>query len=59
MSTLENYLRNADEYLGIIDFKIRANVEENGNVTFYIHPDGFDGDTMDFQVVGNSLIELG
>lgn len=53
--TLEQYLRNAIEVAGIIDFSIRASIAADGRVTFYIHPDSRDGDTADFEVEGNTL----
>ena len=53
--TLENYLRNGIEYGNIIDFALRAQIEPDGRVTFYIRPEGYDGDTADFEVAGNTL----
>lgn len=53
-STLENYLREAIEH-GVIDFQLRTSLAGDGRVTFYIHPDGIDGDTADFEVAGNLL----
>lgn len=47
----ENYERQA------IDHEIRArNID--GKTTFYIHPKGVSGDTLDFQVEGNELKPL-
>lgn len=53
--SLENYLRNGIEYGGVIDYALRAQIEPDGRVTFYIRPDGHDGDTADFEVQGNTL----
>lgn len=52
--TLEEYLRSA-QHRGVIDFSIRARLDENGIVVFYIHPANTSGDTLDFAVTGNSL----
>lgn len=49
MKTLEQYLKENAEN-GIIDHSIRSDGK-----TFYIHPDGKDGDTLDFEVDGNNL----
>lgn len=54
MKTLEQYLKD-DHDRGVVDHSIRAH-EHEGKVTFYIHPSGKDGDTLDFQVQGNVLI---
>ncbi len=51
--TLEKYLRDADA-AGAIDHSVRARVG-NGAVTFYIHPQGQDGQTLEFVVGGNGL----
>ena len=53
-TTLEAYLRDANSK-GIIDHSIRAMVHANGEIVFYIHPTGKDGDTKDFAVKDNTL----
>jgi len=53
--TLETYLRNSVEHARIIDFRLRAAIAPDGRVIFYVHPDGLDGETADFEVVGNQL----
>lgn len=53
--SLEDYLRD-DYQRGVIDHAIRASVDDEGVVTFYIHPHGKDGDTMDFEVHRNRLM---
>jgi len=59
MKTLRDYLV---EYHGrqIIEHALRVNVDEYGIVTFYIHPHGHSGDTLDFRVGedGNSLVPV-
>lgn len=52
--TLENYLRDA-LITGVIDFQLRASIAGDGRVVFYVHPDGKDGETADFEVDGNTL----
>jgi hypothetical protein len=54
--TLEDYLRS-ELREGKIDFSIRASLF-HGSVRFYIHPDGRDGGTKDFEVRKNNLITL-
>lgn len=54
MTSLEHYLRWNIER-GVIDHQLRASVDNEGRVNFYIHPDGVDGDTLDFQCDFNSL----
>jgi len=51
---IENYLRSLIQR-GIIDFHLRAEIANDGRVTFCIHPDGKDGETADFEVAGNQL----
>jgi len=51
----EDYLRENIEK-GIIDFSIRVGYDKYRGIEFYIHPDGKDGETLDFQVLGNGLI---
>lgn len=56
--------KNLEQYLkeqlknGIIDHDIRASLNDDGNVTFYIHPRNANGDTLDFIVGGNELIQI-
>ncbi|MBE3140096.1 MAG: hypothetical protein IMZ53_05890 [Thermoplasmata archaeon] len=52
--TLERYFK-INGKKNIIDFSLRAQVA-GGIVTFYIHPDSKDGETLDFYVFGNDLI---
>jgi hypothetical protein len=52
--TLESYLRAAAER-NVIDFRIRCTPGADGTTGFYIHPDGKDGDTLDFTVTDNEL----
>jgi len=52
--TLEQYLRDAAA-AGAIDHSIRCRITAAGDVTFYVHPDGKDGDTCDYLVKGNTL----
>jgi hypothetical protein len=40
---------------GVIDHAIRANVDEQGRVSFYIHPQGVDGNTLDFWVLDDTF----
>ena len=51
MKTLEQYLRDAP----VIDHVIRSGTGPDGSVSFYIHPQGADGETLDFGVCGNSM----
>ena len=39
----------------IIDFSLRASIGKDG-IEFYIHPDGKDGETLDYWVESNTLI---
>ena len=55
--TLEEYLLENLKNL-VIDHVIRININAEGEVTFYIHPDGVGGDTLDFKVKGNTLQKL-
>ena len=58
MKDLETYLRDTLTAAGCIDHALRASVDGEGRVTFYIHPLGADGDTLDFTVRGNTLEAL-
>lgn len=56
MKTLSRYLSSYANG-GIIDFVLRV-VRSSGNgdeASFYIHPQGFNGQTLDFTVRENSL----
>jgi hypothetical protein len=55
--TLEQYFKKNLER-DAIDHALRASVTPDGNVTFYIHADGRDSDTLDFFVNGNQLIPI-
>lgn len=55
MKTLEKYLKD-NLSNNTIDFALRARQLQSGAVVVYIHPDGKDGETMDFAVEGNTLI---
>lgn len=57
MKTFETYLTDA-AHAGVIDHRLRMQRGKDGKVQFYIHPDGVDGDTRDFEVQGNSLYEV-
>ncbi len=54
MKTLDQYLYENSKK-GIVDHIIRAHVDDNGWASFYIHPFGADGDTLDFDVDENQL----
>lgn len=51
--TLEQYLQSAAA-VNVIDHAIRCRIVD-GAVTFYIHPSNTPGDTLDFEVNGNTL----
>ena len=52
--TLESYFREelADKNTVVLDFALRAQRTPDGDITFYIHPQGKDGKTRDFLVMG-------
>lgn len=55
MKTLQQYLEQNVAH-GVIDFDLRANVDaDTGEVTFYIHPEGKDGETLDWVTEGNQV----
>ncbi|CAO3428679.1 hypothetical protein [Azospirillum argentinense] len=56
--TLEQFFRDAAS-ASIIDFALRATVVDGERVTFYVHPHGKDGETLDFTVTGNVLTPPG
>ncbi|MEH1975191.1 MAG: hypothetical protein V7L02_18650 [Nostoc sp.] len=51
--TLENYFQLHDGK--VIDFRLRVQKDQNNQYSFYIHPQGIDGETWDFKVIGNFL----
>lgn len=53
--SFETYLRNGVEFAGVVDYALRAQIEPDGRVTFYIRPEDQDGYTADFEVVGDVL----
>ena len=55
--TLEEYLKESVK-ADAIDHTMRASVDGEGKVTFYIHPQGKDGDTQDYEVKGNALTNV-
>ncbi len=55
--TLEEFFRKSAQN-GIIDFNLRA-IDYNGIMTFYIHPAGVSGDTLDYEVTGDTIIPRG
>lgn len=57
MTDLETYLKESYDNV-TIDHIIRASVNDAGEVFFYVHPFGRDGETLDFKVEGNQLIPL-
>lgn len=54
MKTLQEYLEE-NMGKGIIDHSFRATETGQGDIAITIHPDGKDGDTLDFVVAGNHL----
>src|SRR3546814_19428812 len=57
MKTLEGYLLDA-EHKGIIDHAVRMQRGPGGEVQLYIHPQGVDGETLDFRVQGKGMFEI-
>lgn len=55
--TLEQYLQKFAAQ-NIIDHALRVSVDEDGCVSFYIHPLNANGDTLDFEVEGNQLTPI-
>ena len=55
--TLEEYFRKNLDH-NIIDHSLRVEISKDNIVYFYVHPDGVDGDTLDFSVHGNNLIQI-
>ena len=56
-TTVQAYLEYA-EANGVSDFRLRIVRSPEGHLDFYIHSDGKDGDTGDFNVVGNVVLPL-
>jgi hypothetical protein len=55
--SLEDYMRcNLDR--NAIDHHLRASIDQKGCVRVYIHPQGVDGDTLDFIIDGDDVIPL-
>ena len=55
MISLRQYLKDEIQK-GNIDFSLRASVDEDGVVSFYIHPQGKDGTTEDFKLIGERVL---
>lgn len=54
---LEQYLKGNFEK-GIIDHAIRvSHIDQSGKPHFYMHPHGYDGDTLDFVVNDNWITQ--
>lgn len=54
--TFEDYLRKTLLEKRWSDHWLRCQVDDDGHMSFYVHPDKVDGDTPIFKVVGNNLI---
>jgi hypothetical protein len=54
--TFEEYIQS-ELRQGKIDFSFRARFADDGHVCFYVHPSYFDGETQDFKVEGNTLVD--
>jgi predicted RNA-binding Zn-ribbon protein involved in translation (DUF1610 family) len=52
--TLQEYFSRSHA-AGIIDHSLRVSSDDKGNLSFYIHPEGKDGETADFVMIGNRL----
>src|SRR5579883_483558 len=50
--------RTVSGYENIIDHSLRAEKNAAGEVSFYIHPSGKDGETLSFFAKGNCLVPL-
>ena len=56
--TLEEYFKH--NYGQVIeDFNIHISKGTGDKMSFYIHPDSYNGDTLDFIVDGNTLVPKG
>lgn len=55
--TFEKFLSDVLDK-GHCDFSLMAKKSQQGEVTFYIHPNNIDGETVDFVVQGNTLIPI-
>lgn len=52
--TLEDFFRDCFSRF-IINFDLRVQMNERGEIGFYVHPEGREGATLDFIVVGNAV----
>lgn len=60
MKTLHSYLKgqlSRSDPHPAIDHSIRAHLHEDGRISFYIHPHGRDGETIDFWVDDRDVIK--
>lgn len=55
--TLSRFLRK-EINRGHIDFAVRARINEDNDVAFYIHTQGYDSDTLDFVLSDEFLFEI-
>ena len=55
MRTLQQYFEE-NCARQVIDHALRADIAPDGTVSFYIHPQNVDGDTLNFVVDGNQLL---
>jgi hypothetical protein len=55
--TLQDYLERGEK-AGVIDFALRIVRTPQGELDFYIHPAGRDGETADFTVYRGSVVRL-
>lgn len=54
--TIEEYLASFLQE-GVIDHHLRVSRDINGGLRFYIHPLEAGGETLDFYVIENSVIQ--
>lgn len=57
MKTLEEYMKENLKN-GVIDHAVRCIQGPNGEIDFYIHPAGVNGDTLDLTVFGNNVSDI-
>lgn len=55
--SLEEYFRKNLER-NACDHRLRAQLDSDGGVVFYVHPEGVDGDTLDYAVSGDTLTAI-
>lgn len=55
--SLHDYLSDADSN-GTLDHSMRATKGADGQIRFYIHPAGRDGETLDFELVGSQVLPI-